>query len=199
VPKGEIPLDEEKARDNRIVAGWLLHYHERKREYEQKREEILHSLPPALPDTPSGSRNQIGDPTGRKGQKLADLRETEEWLALVEEVERRLPWKLRLVLQFRREATARRGRIGTGRYRGRPAWIPYVQHKYCEAVAKRAKKQQEDVWIESPSVFSEWWGRILDYAARLAAKKGLLNREEDRRIENGSTQEHRLQQVSSAR
>lgn len=168
-------LDQEVKKDNRKVTYWLLNYHQKKKEIEQEKENLILSGNYALEDRPVIKATTLTDITGKKAVQLADsTAKAEEWLRLVEEVEMRLPWKLQLVLQLRREAIARRGYIKTGRYKGRPAWIPYVQHKFCEAVAKRTGKNKEDVWIESPSVFSEWWQRIVEYAARLAAKKGLL-------------------------
>lgn len=163
-------LETEIKNDNRIVAGWLLYYHERKQEYLNQREAILHSSPPCLSDAMPGGKNVVvGDPTGRKGQKLADLQETERWLALVEEVERRLPWKLQIFLRLRREC-----RFSKSGGRGRPTWVPYVQRRFAQEVAARLNKQEEDVWINSPATFHEWWDKIVNYTARLAAKRGLL-------------------------
>lgn len=166
-------LDTEFKRYSRKVASWLLFYEERKAEYERQREAVIESSPPCLLETP-GSKNSVSDPTGRKVVQLARLQETEKWLRLVEEVEQRLPEKLQVVLKLRREANRKHGIIHTGRYKGRPAWIPYVQHKYAEVMAEKLNKRKEDVWIESPQTFSEWWGKIVDYAVLLAAKKGLL-------------------------
>lgn len=162
-------LETEIKNDNRIVAGWLLYYHERKQEYLNQREAILHSSPPCLSDAMPGGKNVVGDPTGRKGQKLADLQETERWLALVEEVERRLPWKLQIFLRLRREC-----RFSKSGGRGRPTWVPYVQRRFAQEVAARLNKQEEAVWINSPATFHEWWDKIVNYTARLAAKRGLL-------------------------
>lgn len=162
-------LDVEIKQDNRIVAGWLLYYHERKQEYLEQREAILHSSPPCLSDAMPGSKNAVSDPTGRKGQKLADLQETERWLALVEEVERRLPWKMQIFLILRREC-----RFNTKNRPGRPSWVPVVQRRFAQELAARLNKAEEDVWINSPATFHEMWDRIVNYTARLAAKRGLL-------------------------
>lgn len=162
-------LDSEIKKDNKIVAGWLLYYHERKIDYEQQREFILHSSGPCLSDVIPGGTNITSDTTGRKGQKLGDLQDTEKWLALVEEVERRLPWKLQKFLLLRREY-----RHSPKRGPGRPSWVPVVQRRYAEELAKHLGKAEEDVWINSPNTFHEWWDRIVDYTARLAGKRGLL-------------------------
>jgi hypothetical protein len=161
-------LDAEIKNDNRIVAGWLLFYHERKQEYLEQRELLLHSTP--KPEGPgSGQTYRISNPTASKAAKLADLQETEKWLALVEEVERRLPWKMQIFLILRREC-----RFNTKNRPGRPSWVPIVQRRFAQELAARLNKAEEDVWINSPATFHEMWDRIVNYTARLAAKRGLL-------------------------
>ena len=157
--------------ENRVVAGWLIHYHKRKEYYDQCREEVLYSTPQP-PEVVTCPINQNSDTTGKKALALATFDEnTGKWLALVEDIEEILPWKMQIVLKLRRETMHRPYK---SRDRGRPAWIPYVQVRYAEEVAKRTGKAPEDVWIERPRTFIEWWNRIVEYAARLAAKKGLL-------------------------
>ena len=162
---GEISLSEEKARDNRIVSGWLLNYHERKKQYEQKREEILHSSTNSTYRETPGRTTAITDTTARKGQELARLKNTEQWLDLVEELERRLPRKMKIILRLRRECKL------SSRKRG--YWIFYVQRKYVEEIAAATRRKEEDVWIGEHAI-QKWWERILEYAARLAGKRGLL-------------------------
>lgn len=163
-----ITLDELQKRENKKVATWLLYYEERKAEYEKVRQDILLKVSggPALVCRQDGN---VSDPTGRKIEQLSKLKETESWLKLIEEVEKKLPWKMQIVLQLRREAKHRKGYS-----RGRPAWIAYVQHRYCKEIAKRESKDIEDVWVNSPDTFTTWWNKIIDYTAREAGKKGLL-------------------------
>jgi len=156
-------LDELK-KENRKVANWLLFYGERKREYEQLREKILTSSPRILSGT-GIAKNAISDPTGKKAVKLAQLQEMEQWIELVEEVERRLPPKMKVFLRLRREYRYSAKRNG---------WVAPVQWKYAQEVAKMLGKAQEDTWVESRTTFYYWWEKIVEYAARLAAKKGLL-------------------------
>jgi hypothetical protein len=163
-------LREVKA-ENLKVAYYLLNYHLLKREIKREREDIIHSSVSMQDKLPVKS-NIAGDPTGRKGSKLADMR-TNEWLELVKEVERSLPWKLQLILHLRRKVLGRRVRIRTGRDKGRPAWVPYVQRKYAEEAARRTGRREEDLWV-SDRTLKAWWGRIVDYGARVACKKGLL-------------------------
>ena len=163
-------LEQEVKDDNRVVAGWLLYYHERKNDYERRREIILHSSgASAFDGQPRGT--ELGDTTGHKGDKLAELHErTGEWLELVEDIERRLPPKMRIILERRREcifATRKK-------YKGRPPWIPYVQVKYAEDMAMMEDKKLEDVWVNTPDIFTDWWKQIVMYATVLAGKKNLL-------------------------
>lgn len=156
-------LDQEAKKDNRIAAGWLLYYHERKKEYDSRREAILYASPDPPDGQPRGTAT--GDTTGSKGARLAELHADGAWLALIEDVERRLPWKMQIFLRLRREYRFARGRRG---------WTAAVQWRYAEEVAARLKKDPTDTWIESRSTFSRWWDRIVEYTVRAALKKNLL-------------------------
>lgn len=160
-------LDAEARDDKKVVAGWLLHYHERKRRYEQRRQEILNSSPPTIPDSPVRGTT-IGDNTGNRGAKLGDMKSAFDWLALVEEVEAGLPPKMRLFLRLRREA-----RYAKTNLRGRPGWVTYVQENYAREMAKANKKRPSDYWVESRTLFA-WWDRIVTFATIKASKRGLL-------------------------
>jgi len=159
-------LDELK-KENRKVANWLLFYEERKKEYEQLREEIIEASP-----TPSNigsiSKNSVSDPVASKVMKLIKYQEMEEWLTLIEEVEKNLPPKMKLFLKLRREYRHSAGSKG---------WVAPVQYRYVHELAAMLGKNPEDVWIENRVTFWKWWNRIVEYAARLAAKRGLLREE----------------------
>ncbi|MFA5307834.1 MAG: hypothetical protein WC365_10355, partial [Candidatus Babeliales bacterium] len=84
-----------------------------------------------------------------------------DWLALVEEVEKRLPWKMQIILRLKRKY--KRG------VRGRPTnWL--VALEYSEEVSKRIRKD----YAVGPEAVRNWWDLIIEYAARLSAKRGLL-------------------------
>lgn len=152
-------LDRECREDNKKVAVWLLWYPERKMECEQRRDSILYASPGPPDGMPRGT--EVSDPTGRKGQKLGDLQTDEQWICLVEEVERRLPWKMQILLRLKRQY-----RIGA---RGKPVRL-WIALDYSEEVSRRINKDYS-VGIEQ---IDKSWGRVVEYAARLAAKKGLL-------------------------
>ena len=174
-------IESEYKADSAVVAGWLLHYHEKKRDFEDALRDYENTelgvgssrleLVPIRGSLP-------GDRTGEQAVRLADatarLERQRAWLKLVEDMEASLPPKMRLFLKLRWEVVEKDGKIKSGRYRGRPAWIPYVQYNYCHGVAKLTGKRPEDCWIESPKIFTGFWNRVVAYAAHLAAKRGLV-------------------------
>ncbi len=154
-------LDQEVKKDNKVVSGWLLYYHERKQSYNQRREAILYGSARPKDSGVPGSP-YISDTTARKAEKLATLdEETGVWLVLVEEVQRRLPWKLQILLRLKQKY-----RTGV---RGRPVrWI--IALELSEEVSRRTRKD----YSVGPDAVDEWWNKVVDYAGRLAAKKKLL-------------------------
>lgn len=180
-------MDKQTKEENKLVSEWLIDYPRRKAVYESLRDAFAY---PGRTADPDGGTNRYGkrnlattDHTARIGILLAEGKIVPEdeldpdevrWLELIEDVERGLPWKLQVILRLRRDVAHKQGLIRRGRLKGRPAWIPYVQHRYADEVARRTGTQLEDVWIESPQVFSGWWAKIVDFAARVAAKRGLL-------------------------
>lgn len=159
-----IELDAEVKKDNQKVEEWLLWYEERKTEYLNAREAIIHSSGPSLHEV-TGATTNISDPTGQKGAKLAELKKTEAWLRLIEEVQTRLPWKLEIFLLLRRKY----------RYRGRNGWVAAVQWEFAYEVAAQLGKKPEETWVASRGTLWLWWNQIVDFTARLAAKRGLLD------------------------
>lgn len=159
-----IPLEQEARRDNEIASDWLLHYEDHKRRYYDEIEGAVYGSGLSLADPRTAPTNAISDPTARVGMALMGST-TGQWLALIAEVEQRLPWKMQVFLRLRREHRHARGNQG---------WVAAVQWGYAAAVADKFDKELEDVWIESRNTFNVWWQRIVDYTVRLAAKRGLL-------------------------
>lgn len=123
----------------------------------------------------AGGDGHVSDTTGRGAANLVALdgativwsrgrsmkvRDMAEWLRLIADIERALPWKMQIYLQLRQEhRTQVRG------------WVAPVQLKYAEIVAARDGVGE---WIEAPRTFWVWWKSLVDITAREAAKKGLL-------------------------
>ena len=163
----EKPLQTEAKKENRIVSDWLLYYHERLKEYEEYKEEVAMYPNQAISD--EGHGGNISDPTQRIVLKRLDFKYNPEWFELVEELERRIPEKQRIFLEVRREAKDKHAN-----YRGRPAWVPYVQCRYPIEMSKLTGRGAEEFFISQPRVFYDWWNRLVDYGVRLAIKRGLL-------------------------
>jgi hypothetical protein len=177
-----VPLEQEVSRDNRIASDWLLWVDEREVDLQEQRDNILFASscalnPAGITVIGKGQRAGLGhwqapyikshpssDTTGSKGTQLAALQGA-EWIALIREVEQRLPWKMAVFLRLRRDCRHNVGRRG---------WIAYVQYNYAHQLAKKLKKKPEETWVESRFTFGQWWSRIIAYTVILASKRGLL-------------------------
>lgn len=151
--------------ENRIVSDWLLYYHERL----QEQKEHMYKLgyyPKAGGDS-IRAQGTTSDPTAN--QVIKREKHDSRWFDLIADVERMLPEKQRVFLEIRREATHQRG----GKP-GRPAWVAYVQCKYPLVMARRTGRPVDCYCIGADRLLYEWWNRIVEYAARIAAKRGLL-------------------------
>lgn len=162
------PLGAQVKAENRIVSDWLLYYPERLKEYEEAQDDVVVYPGQALSDDIRAK--SIADPTAR----IAALREKASkwdarWFEVIADVERRIPEKQRIFLQIRREA-----RNNHSNYRGRPGWVAYVQCKYSLVMAERTGRDVMDFYISDRETLFGWWNRLVEYAARLAIKKGVL-------------------------
>jgi hypothetical protein len=164
-----VSLESEIRAENKRVAYYLLNYPDLKRGLEERRQAILNATYKPGENNPAPGRNtprEPSDPTGAVVVQLSELHERERWIQLCEDVAAGLPWKKQIILQLRQEMRGASRRTG--------GWRPYMQWRYSELVAKKLKKPVADVYIEREATFSEWWKQIVEYAARLAAKRGLL-------------------------
>ena len=152
--------------ENRIVSDWLLYYPERLRQHEEQLASVTFLSSPSLSDDIQGTGG-TSDPTARVAAQR--LKYDSAWFDLIADVERSLPEKQRVFLECRRQALKQHG----GRP-GRPAWIAYVQCRYPLVMAERTGRDVEHYFIGREMTLHQWWERIVDYTARLAAKKGLL-------------------------
>ena len=162
------PLDIQVKAENRIVSDWLLYYPERLKEYQEAQEDVALYPGQALSDDIRAKG--ISDPTVR----IVALREKAgkwdaRWFEVIAEVERRIPEKQRIFLHIRREA-----RNNHSNYRGRPGWIAYVQCKYPLVMAERTGRDIVNYYMNDRQTFFDWWNRLVEYAVRIAIRKGLL-------------------------
>src|SRR5690606_8489908 len=114
-----------------VVAEWLLWYEERKQQYQEMREEILESSPAPLHDRVP-VKGKISDTTGQKGSMLGDKGKIEEWLNLCEEIEKRLSWKMQILLRLKRKY-----KVGV---KGRPVrWL--IALELSEEISRKIGKE----------------------------------------------------------
>ena len=151
--------------ENRVVSDWLLYYPERLRQHEEQLASVTFMQSPSLSDDIQGTGG-TSDPTARvAGQRL---KYDSEWFALIADVERSLPEKQRVFLECRRQALRQSGGVG------RPGWTTYVQYAYPLEMARKTGNDIEHYYISQEITLHHWWGRIVEYTARQAIRKGLL-------------------------
>lgn len=153
-------------RQNRIAGGWLLYYDDRLEELTLQVQDIQEASAASMNSAQCRNGSGISDPTARKALALAtpELIQQENWLALIREVEAKLPDQYRIFLFWRRKYRY---------YRGRKGWIPLVQRKFAADMAKIAGQDEEEVW-RSERTLGVYWDKMVDYTVRLAIKRGLL-------------------------
>lgn len=133
-------LKESLKEENRIASSWLIHYKERKREHELKREELLKKPEICV------KNNFNGKPTETLAIKLAehDDNDTARWLRTVEEVERILAKNKTktILLKLRQKCQLYSPPEG-----GRPGWIAPVQMRFGELTDScPAEQTLRDMW-----------------------------------------------------
>jgi len=102
-----------------------------------------------------------GNITQSRAHRLLTLDDQSKWIALIEDVEARLPQNLQLLLKYKREY-----KFGA---KGRPVrWR--IALELSEAISHRKRKD----YSIGPDAVDEWWRRLVSYTVVLAAKKKLL-------------------------
>ena len=158
--------------DNQMISSWLIYYRERKRNVEDIREEILYRT--QQPGADRVSSSTISDPAYQRAEELQ--RKTEQdmkWLKTVEDVYSILGAKKRLLLQLRQDEVEK---PITKKKRGRPGWVIWVQMHWEEEYLKSSVLPIDCCWVTDDTL-KDWWAEIINIAARLAGKRGLLNGE----------------------
>jgi len=133
--------------EKRIVANYLINYHELKKQYDHDRERILENSPPPPDGMPRGSG--VGNKTASAGIALASLVVTETWLKVVDELAVDLNNDDKLLLELKRT------------------------HK--EHVRGNSVKQliAVELGVSIRTTYNRWQ-EVLEQGCRLAVKRGLL-------------------------
>ena len=142
--------------DRKTAALYLLHYEERKADYEAARDEYLKKDGRA-----GGARGSLpGKPTETLAVKGADydLQHDEYfWLQAVAIAERTLSDRRLIFLQVRREAEQKKGHLGFRS--GRKAWRAYVQAVFPERVEERYWQSEKPLYV---STMQRWWDEMVN-------------------------------------
>lgn len=157
--------------DNREVTLWLVYYPERKKATDLMREEIIERTPAQSGDRVSSST--ISDPAYQRAEEL--VRKTavaQSWLETVDMVKRMIGTKKLLLLELRQREVQQ---PITCNRRGKPGWIIWVQRHWAEEYSKATGIPDDCCWL-SDSMIRKYWADIVTLTARLAAKRGLLNK-----------------------
>ena len=149
---------------DKIAAEWLLHYHERKKQYQIQQEE--HTVLSAANYNGLPRGNGIGRPTENKGLILAELEETHAWLQTIEDAESTLSEKKQAFLDIRRRAE----QLEFVREVGRPGWVDYVQVQYADWHERNYGTE----YLPSKKTLHLWWNEIIDVTVRIAIRRGCL-------------------------
>lgn len=115
--------------ENRVAANWLIHYRERKRDHEERRQELLANTKEKDDNVVGGRSTVIGRPTEALACKLEDHDNgnSAKWLQVVEDVKSIIGPKKKQLLEIRQEC-----RFYISPDGGRPGWIAPVQVRFGE-------------------------------------------------------------------
>lgn len=146
-------LKEVVKKQNMLTANWLIHYWERKKNYDEKRQEFY-----SKGEKPAGLSTGLSKPTESIAVKLADhaLSNEAKWLETVEVVDKMLGSKKRLLLHLRQEC-----RFYAPSRGGRPGWIAPVQVRFGEVAG----------FVPAEQTLKNMWRSIIDLTIQIAFLK----------------------------
>lgn len=145
--------------ENRVAVNWLIHYRERKRDHENRRQEILANTKEKDDNVGGGRSTVISRPTESLACKLEehDNSNNARWLQAVEDVKSIIGPKKRQLLELRQEC-----RFYISPDGGRPGWIAPIQIRFGEMTG----------WTPSEQVIKNNWNDIVVMAVRVAIVRG---------------------------
>ncbi len=152
-------MNDKLKRENRIASEWLLYLPDRRKELQQRREDIEGRSPSSSIAQGFGGDGGISDKTGQAASQLSELEHKESWVKLLECIEVALPESRRVFLEVRRES--RDGR----------AWTSRAQQHHAVQMSERCNQEGE---LMHRNTFYRWWQELVDLVVREAIRKGLL-------------------------
>lgn len=141
--------------ENRVAAGWLIHYRARKRSHDELYQEIIAGKK-EKDENVGGGRGGIGRPVEAMAIKLEayNTSDTAKWLRVVEDVKSIVGPKKKQLLELRQEC-----RFYISPDGGRPGWIAPVQQRFGEITG----------WCPSEDKIKEMWYEVVNLTVRVAA------------------------------
>lgn len=145
--------------ENRTVANWIIHYRERKRKYEERKQEIIAGKREDDENVGGGRSSLPGKPVENITCKIDEHEhsDTAVWLQTVEDVKAIVGPKKKQLIEFRQECKFYISPDG-----GRPGWIAPVQQRFGEITG----------WVPSEQVLKNYWNDIVTMTARVAMARG---------------------------
>lgn len=141
--------------ENQIAANWLIHYRERKRSHDERRQEIVNGTRERDENVGGGRSSLPGRPVESVACRLEehDTSNTAKWLQAVEDVKSIVGPKKRQLLELRQEC-----RFYISPDGGRPGWIAPVQQRFGEITG----------WCPAERTIQDMWRDIVSLAVRTA-------------------------------
>ena len=145
--------------ENRVAATWLIHYRQRKREHDERRQEIAVGVREKDDNVGGGRSSLPGKPVESLTCNLDehDNSNTAKWLKVVEDTKAIIGPKKRQLLELRQECRFYLSPMG-----GRPGWIVPVQNRFGEITG----------WCPAERTIQDMWRDIVTLAVRVAMAKG---------------------------
>ncbi|MBP2657284.1 MAG: hypothetical protein H6Q69_316 [Firmicutes bacterium] len=145
--------------ENRVAATWLIHYRERKRDHDERRQEIEAGLRESDENVGGGRSSLPGRPVESLTCNLDqhDNNNTAKWLKVVEDTKAIVGPKKRQLLELRQEC-----RFYISPDGGRPGWIAPVQNRFGEITG----------WCPAEQTLKNLWADVVTTAVRVALARG---------------------------
>lgn len=145
--------------ENQVAGNWLIHYRERKRSHDERRQEITAGTRERDENVGGGRSSLPGKPVESMACKLDehDTSNTAKWLQTVEDVKSIVGPKKRQLLELRQEC-----RFYISPDGGRPGWIAPVQQRFGEITG----------WCPAENKIKEMWYDVVLLTVRIAIIRG---------------------------
>ncbi len=165
-------MNERLKQENRIASEWLLHMPDRRKELQQRREDIEGRSPSSsIAQGFGGDTGSVSDKTGQAASQLSELAYKESWVKLIERIEAGLPEARKVILNVRREC--RHGKYSNSASQYGYAWADRTQYYYSEHMYNNDEIKEDDEIVHKSTLY-RWWKEMVEIVVRDAIREGLL-------------------------